>query len=378
MVRVDFENRERLAELMDREFYKCYQCGTCTVNCLLGDSLLVRRTIRHIQLGITPGNGYIWKCISCNFCGAQCPSNVDIAHIFRSLKALKYEEKNYPEKVNEVLWNVYEEGNPLGSPKKERFTWLQKTGSSDEYDVLIYTCCMAAYDKHGQDILMRTAYILEKAGLKVGFFTDSSCCGDAVYHVGDDYFYEEVANQNAERLDGYKAEVILTVSPHVYHNLKNLYPRYNARISTPILHHTQYLYELLNEGRLKLGKLEARVTYHDPCYLARYNDIVEEPRGLLEAIDGIEFVEMPHSKRETLCCGGGGGGIWLENEEARDVTRRRLDEVAYIDTNVMATACPYCIRMFEDESKVLNMDLNVIDVTELLYEALVQSVKAST
>ena len=370
MIRVDFENRIRIAEASGGEPYKCFQCGTCTVNCLLGDVIPVRRNIRYVQLGVLPSNNGIWKCITCNFCRSQCPSDVNIAAIVRGIRYLNYEEKRSPEELNEILWRVYEEGNPLGSPRSERFSWLQTLASNPNPDVVIYTCCLAAYDKRGQQVLTKLINVLQSAGVEVGVFRDGSCCGDIVYHIGDDYFYEELVNENAEKLESMKPSVVLTVSPHVYHNLKNLYPRYNAKISVPVMHHTQYLYELLNDGKLKLGRLENKVTYHDPCYLARYNGLTEEPRGLIEAVDGVEFVEMLHNKYETLCCGGGGGGIWTENMEARRATRDRLNEVTEVDTNTLVTACPYCIRMFEDEAKVTGQDIVVYDIVDLLSMAI--------
>ena len=370
MIRVDFENRRRIAEAANGEPYKCFQCGTCTVNCVLGDVIPVRREIRYIQLGVVPSDGGIWRCVTCNFCRSQCPSDVDIAAIFRGLRRINYDEKRSPEELNEVLWRVYEEGNPLGSPRGERFAWLNRLVANPNPDVVIYTCCLAAYDKRGQDILNKLIDILNKAGLEVGVFRDGSCCGDIVYHIGDDYFYEEIVNENVEKLENLKPSVVLTVSPHVYHNLVNLYPRYGGKISAKVMHHTQFLYEIINEGRLKPNKLDARLTYHDPCYLARYNGIVEEPRGIIEAIDGIDFVEMLHNKYETLCCGGGGGGIWTENMEARRATRDRLMEVAEADTDTMVTSCPYCIRMFEDEAKVMGSDIKVLDVIDVLHSSL--------
>jgi Fe-S oxidoreductase len=139
----------------------------------------------------------------------------------------------------------------------------------------------------------------------------------------------------------------------------------------PVMHHVEYISELLAEGRINPGKVDGIVTYHDPCYLGRYNGITEEPREVLESIDGIEFVEMEHNKGYTLCCGGGGGGIWTENKEAREVTRRRLNEVLDVEAGIMATACPYCIRMFEDEAKLLNIDVSIVDVVEILSKSMV-------
>jgi Fe-S oxidoreductase len=373
MVRiVDYKVREELARKADGEPYVCFQCGTCTVSCLLHYNIPVRRIIREIQLGSIPKYDELWKCISCNYCGALCPRGVDVAKILRGMRSVLYEEKAVPNDYTEVLWRVYEEGNPLGSSRRERFSWLESIKLSNNPDVLLYTCCLSSYDRRLQTTLIYLIDILRVAGVDIGVMNgEESCCGDIVYYTGEDYFFEEIVSNNVEMIEKHKPSVVITVSPHIYHNLKNVYPKYGGKLSMPVMHHVEYISELLAEGRINPGKVDGIVTYHDPCYLGRYNGITEEPREVLESIDGIEFVEMEHNKGYTLCCGGGGGGIWTENKEAREVTRRRLNEVLDVEAGIMATACPYCIRMFEDEAKLLNIDVSIVDVVEILSKSMV-------
>jgi len=367
MLEIDFKTRDMLAEKADGEPYICYQCGTCTVSRLLNPEVPVRKVIRRIQLGAVPRYDEIWKCISCNYCGAMCPRGVDVSRILRSVRVMLYEEKRVPNDFNQLLWTVYENGNPLGSPKRERFSWASDIRFSDNPEVLLYSCCLSSYDKRLQSVLRALVKIFKSVGVKVGVLENGeSCCGDVVYHTGEDYFLEEIASNNVSAIEDMKPSLVITVSPHVYHLFKNVYPRFGAKLSMPVMHHVEYLSELFDEGRIKVGRLNETVTYHDPCYLGRYNGIYEEPRNLIEGIDGVRFIEMEHNKANTLCCGGGGGGIWTENKEARGVTRARLYEAAELNVNTMVTSCPYCIRMFEDENKILGYSFPVLDVVEFL------------
>ncbi len=372
--RLDFKTREKIASYAGPTFSRCYQCGTCTAVCLLPRTIPVRRVLRKAQLGIPEIDQQVWKCVSCKYCDTSCPRGVEIASVMRGLKAMLYEEKKAPAQLNEVLWRVYEEGNPLGEPRTQRAAWLQGIelpANPGEGGVLLYTCCLAAYDKRLQNTLRSLVEILKKAGVPVTVMRDAeTCCGDVIYHIGEEYFLEELAQGNVEAMEKLKPTAIVTVSPHSYNMLKHVYPRLGAKPPAPVMHHVQLLAEFINDGRIKPGRLEATVTYHDPCYLGRWNNIYEEPRTVLESIEGLKLVEMEHTKSRSLCCGGGGGSIWSENMEARSITRRRLDEARSTEASAMATACPYCIRMFEDEAKVARVDLQFPDVVELLSRSL--------
>lgn len=370
-LKVDFKNIERIAKVTENFPYLCYQCGTCTASCLLAPSISVRHVIRRAQIGAMPEQEQVWKCISCKYCDEECPRGVEISKVMRGLKLLLYEEKKAPEALTETLWRVYEDGNPLGSPKSERALWAKELNISGNPEVILYACCMSAYDRRLQNTLKNLVDILQKAGVSVGILGEQeTCCGDVVYHTGEDYFLEELAQNNVALIEKFKPNIVLTVSPHCYNVFKNLYPKYNAKISAEVLHHVQYLSELIDEGKIKPGKLEADITYHDPCYLGRWNGVYEEPRNILQNIEGVRIVEMEHSKSRSLCCGGGGGALWMENKDARRVTKRRIREAVETESNIMATACPYCIRMFEDELKVERIDIQILDVVELLHKSI--------
>ena len=373
-LRLDFSRLKRVNQASGGSLSLCYQCGTCTASCLIAPSIKVRRVIRYAQLGSQPPEpGEVWKCLSCKYCDTRCPRGVEISRVMRSLKKELYESKQAPEKANEILWNVYESGNPLGSPRADRLAWTAGLKLDSNPDVVIYACCLAAYDKRLQNTLRSLVEVLKAAGLKVGVVGEGeTCCGDVVYHIGEDYFLEELAQANAEALDKTGAPVIVTVSPHTYNMLTKIYPSLGAKLSAQVIPHVKYLAELLDDGRLKPSKPVggAAVTYHDPCYLGRGAGIYEAPRRLLEAVPGVKLVEMEHNRERALCCGGGGGSIWMENTDARQVTRRRISEAMDTGAPVLATACPYCVRMLEDEAKLEGDTLRVMDVVEVIRESI--------
>jgi len=364
-LRLDFETRGRLLEASGGTLSLCYQCGVCTASCLISPAISVRRVVREAQIGVIRRDD-AWKCLTCRYCEVTCPRGVRIADVMLGSRLILYEGKRAPERLVETLWRVYEAGNPLGAPRRDRVAWakgLEARGG----EVLLYACCMNAYDRRLQRVTRSLVEILSKAGVSVAYAWDGeSCCGDVVYNTGEVYYLEELAQSNVASMEKLKPTLIVTLSPHCYNMLTRVYPRYGAKPPAPVVHYTVLLAELVTSGRLKPGRLEATVTYHDPCYLGRWNGVYEEPRTVLQHIDGLKLVEMEHNRSESLCCGGGGGAFWSENLEARSVTRLRLREAINTGAQTMATACPYCIRMFEDELKITKYTLNIADVVEVL------------
>ncbi len=369
-LRLDFEVRDRIMKYSYGTLGLCYQCGVCTASCLISPSISVRRIVREAQIGVVT-KGDTWKCLTCRYCDTTCPRGVRIADVILGGRVILYERKVVPERLVDTLWRVYETGNPLGSPKRERSVWAKGLAIRSEGDVLVYTCCMNAYDRRLQRVTRSLVEVLAKAGVKAIYAWDGeSCCGDVVFNVGEEYFLEELAQNNVALMERFKPTLIIVTSPHAYNMLVNVYPRYRAKPPAPVLHYAQFVVELITSGKLKPGRFEATVTYHDPCYLGRWSNVYEEPRTILQHIDGLRFTEMEHNKSNGLCCGGGGGAFWSENIEARSVTRRRLSEASLTGAQVMTTACPYCIRMFEDELKITKYTLTVSDVIEVLADSL--------
>lgn len=361
--RLDFSIRGRIMEASGGTLSLCYQCGTCTASCLLSPAISVRRVVGEAQIGVIRGEDS-WRCLTCRYCEEACPRGVKIADVMLGARAVLYEGRTVPGRLVDGLWRIYETGNPLGSPRRA-------TSSGLGGDVLVYSCCMNIYDRRLQRAARSLIETLSRSGVRVTYALDGgSCCGDLVYNAGDVYYLEELARGNVALMERLKPTVIVVISPHCYNMLARVYPRYGAKPPAPVVHYTKLLAELIASGRVRPGRLKATVTYHDPCYLGRWSGLYEEPREIIQHIDGIKLIEMEHNRGRSLCCGGGGGAFWSGNLEARSVTRLRLREAIATGSQVMATACPYCTRMFEDELKVARYTLSILDVAELLADSM--------
>jgi Fe-S oxidoreductase len=218
-----------------------------------------------------------------------------------------------------------------------------------------------------------TVKILKAAEIKFGILgTEESCCGEPARRMGDEYLFQTLAQQNIETFKRYNVKKILTTCPHGYNTLKNEYPQFGGNFE--VVHHTQFIAELIRDGKLKLKGLDASkvVCYHDSCYLGRYNDIYQEPRDILSAISGVQKVEMARAKSTSFCCGGGGGHMWMEEEPAKRVNVKRTEDILQAKADLVATACPFCLVMFEDGLKTKGVEETVkaMDLSELVAQLL--------
>jgi len=216
-----------------------------------------------------------------------------------------------------------------------------------------------------------TAKVLQAAGVKFAILGDEeACCGDPARRMGDEYLFQTICRQNIEILKGHNVKKILTSCPHCFNSLKHEYPQFGGNFE--VVHHTQYLAGLIKDGRLHVNKTAMKkAAYHDSCYLGRYNDIYEEPREILKAINGKND-ELPRHKTASFCCGGGGGHMWMEEEPDKRVNTRRVEEILKTGVECVATACPYCLTMFDDALKAKGAEESVkaMDLAELLAESL--------
>jgi Fe-S oxidoreductase len=216
-----------------------------------------------------------------------------------------------------------------------------------------------------------TVKVLQAAGVKFAILGDEeACCGDPARRMGDEYLFQTLCQQNIEILKGHKVTKILTSCPHCFNSLKFEYPQFGGNYE--VVHHSQYLLSLLKSGRLKINNVSSiKATYHDSCYLGRYNDIYDEPREILKAVNG-NMTELPRRRSASFCCGGGGGHMWMEEDPDKRVNNRRIEEVMQAGVNCVATACPYCLTMFEDGIKAKGTEETVkaMDLAELLADSL--------
>jgi len=370
---------DRLADLTGGTSALCYQCGACTATCPWGlvspHTLSVRSLVRRAQLGLLVGDGDLWRCSTCARCEESCPRGVHITDVFRGLRAVAWEQRAIPAGLPSLLWSVYWNGNPWSQPPSQRSAWAKGLDvprfDAAQHEVLLYVGCTASYDRRAQQIARSLIRVLNAAGVRFGTLSDEEpCCGEAVLSLGHRPYFEEIAGQTAAVFQAEGVTQVVTISPHCYDVFRNHYPRSEAGFRP--LHYTQYLATLIEQGRLAFDQaLEARIAFHDPCYLARHNDEVEAPRLVLASISGVEVVEMASTGAETVCCGGGGGRMWMETPPGERFSDLRVREALATGASILATACPFCVACLEDSVKAQRTPgLIVRDVAEIAALAL--------
>ncbi len=369
---VDDNTWEELIELTHGAAAVCFQCGVCTASCPWGlvkeETLSVRSYMRSAQLGLQKnGNDNLWLCTTCAQCEAYCPRDVNIADVFRGLRYLTWKQNQPHEGLPTLLWSVYWNNNPWEQPPSQRTQWAKNLNlpifDSQQHDILYYVGCTASYDTRAQKVAHAVVALLNAAGVSFGTLgEDEPCSGEEVLSVGHKHYFREMAEDATKAFQEAGVTQLVTTDPHSYDAFKN---HYQGAIKPK--HYTQYFAELLEEGKLKFSQsLDRPITFHDPCYLSRHNGEIEAPRKLLNAIPGVDLVEMPNIAEDTLCCGGGGGRMWLETEAGERFSDLRVEEALTTGAQILATSCPYCIACLEDSVKArVIKDLVVMDVAEI-------------
>jgi Fe-S oxidoreductase len=320
----------------------------------------------------------LYTCTMCQNCVAQCKFKFH-EYITEILKAAKEEiidshQHLVPPMVNKLLTNIYDSGNPYRYPKKHRGQWAADTpiktySQGDEF--LYYVGCVGSYDPTSQSAAQALGNILVKAGLSFGILGKQEICdGNEAYALGEMGLFEFLREKNTGMFQELGIQKIITLSAHSYHIFTHHYSN-----AFDVIHYTQILHELLRNGQLTLTKrIEAQVTYHDPCFLGRYNGHYEAPREVLSAIPGIELREMERNRENAFCCGGGGGNFFTDMlGSGTDAPNRvRVREASLTGAAILAVACPVCKLMLEDAVKTehLENDLVVKDISELIEESL--------
>jgi Fe-S oxidoreductase len=274
-----------------------------------------------------------------------------------------------------VRGSLTTEGNPLNEERAKRADWAKGLSVKpfvEGTEVLYFGCCYSSFDPRMKKVAKATADILNKAGVDFGILgTKESCCGESVRKTGAEEVYKGLAKENIRAFVDAGVKKIVVSSPHCYEAFKNQYAEFMVKFE--VVHMTQLLFDLIREGRLELKKeFGKRVTYHDPCYLGRHNGIFDEPREILKKVPGLELFEMESSRKDSLCCGGGGGRVWMDTPKGERFSDLRLKQADAVGAEALATACPYCITMFEDSR--LNLELEdkiaVKDITEIVAEVI--------
>ncbi len=362
-------------------FKRCYQCGLCDVVCPWNRvrDFSMRKIVRQATFGMTDIESEdIWRCTTCGTCPQECPRDVGQIESGVALRKIATEYGVFPQAVKPIRGisaSLIGEGNPLNEEQKNRAAWtegLSVPTFSEEMEILYFPGCYPAYDPRLKKVARATAEILNAAGVEYGILgPEENCCGESIRKTGDEELFRRLAKENIKTFIDHGVKRILVTSPHCYHTFKNEYPEF--RVNFEIVHITEFLFQLIQEGRLELSRgFEKKVTYHDPCYLGRHNGIYEEPREVLKGVPGLELAEMSDSRRRSLCCGGGGGRIWMETVMGERFSDLRIDQALEAGASVLATSCPYCITNFEDSR--INLDkeeaIEIKDITEIIREAL--------
>jgi Fe-S oxidoreductase len=324
----------------------------------------------------------LWACTACMACEEVCP--VYIEQIVRNIDLRRYlvlMETKFPSGLKPVFKNLMNNKNPWGMGRGLRAEWAKPLKASmlskgADRGILFWVGCAGSFDDRNIEVAISLVSILQS--LRIPFWilgTEEECCGDPARRTGNEYLFQTVAQANIEALHKYGVKQILTMCPHCFHTLKNEYPQFGGEFQ--VFHYTQFLADLLSEGKLKLTKpINKVITYHDSCYLGRGNQIFKGPREILRAIPGLKLVEMERHGNRSFCCGAGGGRMWLEENIGTRINHLRTLQAVETKAAVVATACPYCLTMLEDgiKEKGQQETLAAFDLSELVE----QSIEPST
>ncbi|HBX22081.1 MAG TPA: Fe-S oxidoreductase [Desulfotomaculum sp.] len=359
----------------------CYQCGKCDTVCPWNRvrTFSMRKLIREATFGLTEiEHEEIWRCTTCGKCAQRCPRDVQQIQDMIALRRMATGYGVFPAAIKPVRTasaGLAGDGNPFGAERSKRADWakgLAVKTFTEGMEILYFPGCYLSYDARLKKVAAATVNILNQAGVDFGILgTKENCCGESIRKTGNEELFKTLARENIKNFIDHGVKKILVSSPHCYHTFKNEYPEFKVHFE--VVHISQYLFELINEGRLQISKeYRQKVTYHDPCYLGRHNGIYDEPRETLKKIPGLELLELAEAREESLCCGMGGGRVWMETAKSERFSNLKLEQTIAVGAEVLVTACPYCITALEESRLVLNYEnvIQVKDITEILQEVI--------
>lgn len=416
--RVGVGHIEEFTQLQLVQLDACVSCGRCQDACpayALGTPLSPRNLVQELRLEMnrlqetnlsdtvsdersepehiaeTSGgigsvsSEAIWSCTSCHACVDVCPLGVDPLTLISDMRRHLVGEGALRGSAAMALERMHRSGNPWGLPSEDRLEWargldVRQVTETDDFDVLYWVGCAAAYDPRIQKIARSVVQLLNRAQVRfVVLGPLERCTGESARRIGEEFLFQELAHTNLETLHSHRIRTILTHCPHCLNSFQNDYPQFGERFV--VKHHTEYLQELMDEGKLTFPESSVRttphtVTYHDPCYLARVNGIVKAPRTLLDQVSsttGQAIQELPRHGAQTACCGAGGGRMWFDDTSGTQRSDSRVDELLASGADSVAVACPFCMIMIRDGINAKGESVEVKDIAELLVESLTQS-----
>ena len=381
---VSLEMRDYIVSAGAESLSTCMQCGLCTNLCPwrlvhgeVSESFNIRKMQRPAHLGL---DGFdeeevLFACVTCGMCQVNCPREVKIIDNVRAMRSTTAEAGFIPKILKPVVSSVRSNGNPWMGAQDKRAEWqegLDIPAFTEDSEYLLYVCCNSCYDPRGKKIAKSVVTLLQKAGVNFGVLTaEEKCCGESIRKLGDEELFQKLAASNISLFNGKGVKKIITTSPHCLETFKKEYPEFGGEFE--VIHYSELLSNLLKEGKLSFNaELAKRVTFHDPCYLGRHNQVFDSPRELLQAVPGIELVEMERNKMQSLCCAGGGARVWAEVAVGERFSELRITDAVDKKADILVTACPYCVTMLVDACAGMEKGdvLKVMEMSELLSAAL--------
>ena len=381
----DFSWQQRLS------FDSCTQCGRCTNACpataagtLLSPMHLILK-LRNVMLAQSHADGgslvlpdivnpeELWACTTCRACVHECPVLIDHIDSIVDMRRHLVGEGKLDRGKRDLLNNLNNVSNPYGLPQADRMKWaeglnLKTAKEQGDFEVLYWVGCSGSYDPRNQNVSRAMVKILRAANISFAVLgTEEKCNCEVARRFGEEGRFQQSAIELIELFKKYNVKTVLTQCPHCYNTFKNEYPEFGADFN--VIHHSQFIEQLIKSGKLKLKpQSKGLVTFHDPCYLARYNSIIESPRNVISSLGIMGLREMPRSRENSFCCGAGGANFWYKVEKKKRVDAIRLEEAQQTGANIIATACPFCTSMLEDASVSAGTkdSVTVRDISELV------------
>jgi len=320
----------------------------------------------------------LWACTNCMYCMEHCP--VLIEHVPKIIGMRQYKvltEADFAPELQLTYRNMENNSNPWGLGAHLRADWAKELGiktlaEEPKVEYLFYVGCSGSFDERGKKVSVAFAKILQAAGVSFGILgTEEGCCGDSAMRGGNEYLYQAMAQANIDTINGYGVKKIITTCPHGYNALKKDYPHFGGNFA--VYHHTEIISDLIAQGKISLKKpLAGLFTYHDSCFLGRYNGLYDAPRTILNGVPGMQLVEMERNREKAFCCGAGGARMWMEEDQGERINDLRTDQAIAVQAQTVAVACPFCLTMVTDgiKDRSKEEDMAALDIAEIVWKSM--------
>jgi Fe-S oxidoreductase/nitrate reductase gamma subunit len=371
----------------------CMECGRCTEACpayAVGKPLDPKQIVLSLRqqmwapdLSETTtdviDDESLWACTNCHACVRECPAAIRHVDLIGGIRRYRVGEGRLSGSVGTMLRQLASQKNPWGLPPSQRMEWakgleIPLADPGQKTDILLWVGCAGAFEPRAQATMRALVSLLNAADVRFAVLgPQEQCTGDPARRIGEEFLFQQLASENIAVLNSIGFSRILTACPHCFHTLKNEYPQFGGNYE--VLHHTQFLQQLVQGGRLKLERgAQTAITYHDPCFLARVNGEVEAPRALLQTLMGHPLTEPEHHGDRTLCCGAGGGRMWMEEAGTQRPSTRRVQELLSTGAQTIALGCPFCKVMLGDSLAISQQNAtHLADISELLLASLINT-----